>query len=126
MDNRDVIFMGLCHRGPSLYDLGGPDDLFADKDNFAVYVIFRLNRAGSMRRVKLYLWAYAIKLVFDHDLGEPDDLFADIHILAVNAVIRLNLMILDHGGERSYNYGFASSRVHHYMTLENLMTSLQT
>jgi hypothetical protein len=63
--------------------------------------------------------------VFDHDLGEPDDLFADILNFAVNAVIRLNLMILDHGRERSYIYGFVSSWVHRYMTLEDLMTSLQ-
>jgi hypothetical protein len=45
---------------------------------------------GSMRRVKLYLWAYAIKLFFDHDLGEPDDLFADIHnFAAIDQIYKL-------------------------------------
>jgi hypothetical protein len=41
MEEREVIFMGACViEGPSLYDLGEPDDLFADIHNFAVYAIF--------------------------------------------------------------------------------------
>jgi hypothetical protein len=44
MEEREVIFMGLCHKGSTtIYDLGGPDDLFADIGNFALYAIFLLN-----------------------------------------------------------------------------------
>jgi hypothetical protein len=45
MEEKEVIFLGVycVIEGPSLYDLGEPDDLFADIDNFAVYAIFRLN-----------------------------------------------------------------------------------
>jgi hypothetical protein len=45
MEEREVIFLGVycVIEGPSLYDLGEPDDLFADIHNFAVYAIFRLN-----------------------------------------------------------------------------------
>jgi hypothetical protein len=89
MEEREVIFMGLCHRGSTtIYDHGGPDDLFADIGNFDLYAIFLLNLM-VMEEIKII----PMGSNHHHNLGEPDDLFADTDKFAVYAIVRLNLMI---------------------------------
>jgi len=61
--------------------------------------------------------------VLYHDLGEPDDLFADTYNFDLYAIFRLNLMVME---ENKIIPMGSNHYVTITMTLENLMTSLQT
>jgi hypothetical protein len=128
MEEREVIFMGVCViEGPSLYDLGEPDDLFADIDNFAVYAMFPLNLTILVKeeREVLFILVCFIEGPSLYDLGEPDDLFADIRNFAVYAIFRLNLTILCH--RRIFIRMGLCHQGSTTVTLENLViASLQT
>jgi len=125
MEEREVIFMGLCHRGSTtIYDLGGPDDLFADIGNFALYAIFLLNLL-LMKEIKIIPMGsnhhVTITMTLENLMTSLQTqiillfmlFFAWIWWFGVNEESKVILMGLCH--QRSST-----------MTLENLMTSLQT